>query len=130
MNWLRVTSAALFLLAATPVASQDGGVDLTLSDSTEAFQEAFCAADRSAAHIFVVPLAMFDDGAALACDFGEATMRIREPLDDPGHVVLNIDPPADVADGLDCDGKADVGMEEVAINCLPADAEAADHRKP
>lgn len=105
-------------------------VGFTQADTADAFVEAFCAADRSGAHIFMLPLAAFEHDATLDCPDGASTMRMAEPADDPGHVVLNIDPPSGVDDGFDCDAKADIGMEFVALNCLPANAEAVDHRKP
>ncbi|MEM6464279.1 MAG: hypothetical protein AAF724_20430 [Pseudomonadota bacterium] len=93
------------------------------------FTTAFCGADRSAAHIFVVPLAALEDNSTVSCDFGTANIRVSEPESDPGHYVMNIDPPEGVEDGLDCDGKADKGMSQVALNCLPANMESADHTK-
>jgi hypothetical protein len=115
-----------------------GGVQLsaaaesTVSETSdfEAFVEAFCAADRAREHIFVLPMEGFMDADEIACPEGTSTPRTAEPTDDPGHVVLNVDPPEGVADALDCDGKADIGMTMVAINCLPASAETAEHKKP
>ena len=100
------------------------------TDDFEAFVEAFCAADRAREHIFVLPIQGFMDADEIACPEGTSTPRTAEPADDPGHVVLNVDPPEGVADGLDCDGKVDLGMKMVAINCLPASAESPDHRQP
>ncbi|MEM7441701.1 MAG: hypothetical protein AAF414_00065 [Pseudomonadota bacterium] len=103
--------------------------DDLVSDTRDAdgFTSAFCAADRSTQHIFVLPMSVFQEGGEVTCDHGTSTLRMSEPSDDPGHAVLNIDPPEGVADGFDCDGKADLGMSLVAINCLPANLESADH---
>lgn len=108
-----------------PAAFADGLVS-DIRDADE-FTAAFCAADRSTQHIFIVPMSVFQAGGDLTCDDGTSTLRMTEPSDDPGHAVVNIDPPAGVADGFDCDGKADLGMSLIAINCLPANLESADH---
>ena len=108
-----------------PAALADGLVSDTRD--ADAFTAAFCAADRSTQHIFVVPMSVFQAGGDLTCDDGTSTLRMTEPSDDPGHAVVNIDPPEGVADGFDCDGKADLGMSLIAINCLPANLESADH---
>ncbi|MEM8818727.1 MAG: hypothetical protein AAGE90_04255 [Pseudomonadota bacterium] len=124
-------SAALSAaLAVTGLATPALAADSLVSDtrSAEAFTAAFCAADRLTQHIFVLPTAAFSDGGRVACPHGTSGMRVAVPADDPGHLVLNIDPPDGVADGFDCDGKADEGMSLVAINCLPANLETADHQ--
>jgi hypothetical protein len=93
------------------------------------FKTQFCAADHGAEHIFVLPVAAFSDEKGVACDNGESMFRTAEPADDPGHLIINIDPPSDSKTAFDCDGKADEGMAVVAINCLPADMESAMHPK-
>ncbi len=93
------------------------------------FKEQFCAASRDGEHIFVVPAAMFSEQKGVTCADGESGLRVSEPADDPGHTVFNIDPPHGVETAFDCDGKADTGMTMVALNCIPASAEAADHKK-
>ncbi|MEM8563805.1 MAG: hypothetical protein AAGF57_16325 [Pseudomonadota bacterium] len=103
---------------------------LVSTTSTKAeFTDAFCASDRTTQHIFVLPMSVFTEGGDLVCPSGTSTLRMSEPADDPGHAVLNIDPPAGVADGFDCDGKADKGMSLVAVNCLPQNLESSDHTK-
>jgi hypothetical protein len=97
--------------------------------SGEALREALCGADRTVPHIFVLPASVFEEGGEIDCEHGMAALRSAEPENDSGHWVLNIDPPEGVDDGLDCDGKADIGMDRVAINCLPANHEAKGHRK-
>lgn len=120
--------ACILAVCATLVAPAAFADDL-VSDTRDAddFVAAFCAADRSTQHIFVVPMSVFQAGDDLTCDDGTSTVRMTEPADDPGHAVVNIDPPDGVADGFDCDGKADLGMSLIAINCLPANLESADH---
>ena len=124
----RVFLAAAFL-ALSPATSGIASEKVTAADNFERFNEKFCRASRRHGHIFVVPLEALEGHTSLACDFGEFTLRMTEPSNDPGHYVINIDPPASVANGLDCDAKADMGMQRVALNCLPADQEAAGHSK-
>ena len=94
----------------------------------EEFTAKFCAASRTAPHIFVVPVAVFEE-QTVTCDDGDSTLRTAEPNDDPGHIVFNIDPPHGSKQSFDCDGKADVDMTPVAINCLPVAEETATHPK-
>jgi len=103
--------ACMLAVCATLVAPAALADDL-VSDTrdADAFTAAFCAADRSTQHIFIVPMSVFQAGGEVTCDDGASTLRMTEPADDPGHAVVNIDPPAGVADGFDCDGKADLGM--------------------
>jgi len=93
------------------------------------FKEQFCAADHAAEHIFVLPVTVFSEEKGVSCENGESMFRTAEPAEDPGHLVINIDPPSGAETAFDCDGKADEGMAIVAINCLPADMESAMHPK-
>lgn len=97
--------------------------------SYEEFAVDFCGADHSGQHIFAVPVEVLTENNGVECDNGVSQFRVAEPDDDPGHYVFNIDPPEGAETGFDCDGKADVGMGAVAINCLPADMEAMGHPK-
>ena len=119
--------AAALLLAALPACSQ---APESNANTFGQFVAQFCQANRAQEHIFVLPLAAFEAKSSVVCEYGTSGLRWAEPADDPGHVVLNVDPPSGVADGFDCDSKADKGMEFVAINCLPANREEADHAKP
>lgn len=118
-------AALLAISPATPGLAEER---VTSAGTFERFNEEFCRASRRHGHIFVVPLSAFQGHTSLACDFGEFTLRMTEPSSDPGHVVINIDPPDGVANGLDCDAKADTGMQRVALNCLPAD-QTSGHNK-
>ncbi|MEM1360787.1 MAG: hypothetical protein AAGF94_03635 [Pseudomonadota bacterium] len=124
MKRLAIVAICAVLAAPTALAA-----DSLVSDTrtSEDFKTAFCAADRSTQHIFIVPMSVFQTGGELSCDDGTSTLRMSEPSEDPGHAVVNIDPPSGVENGFDCDGKADLGMSLVAINCLPANLESADH---
>ncbi len=125
-TWFMLAGSAS-LLFAMPACSQ---APESTANTFDQFKAQFCQANRAQEHIFVLPLAAFDEHSTIECDFGTSGMRSAEPADDPGHVVLNVDPPADVPDGFDCDSKADVGMTYVALNCLPANKESAGHAKP
>ena len=119
---------AFILISVGPATA--GEMISQISDQSD-FAKTFCAASREAPHIFVLPASLFQVGEqwGVTCDDGESTLRVSEPQDDPGHRVYNIDPPHGSKSGLDCDGKADIGMAMVAINCLPADFETAEHEK-
>ena len=114
----------LVLASASAYAGQ-----VSQAKSPEQFTEKFCGAKLDKQHIFVVPTSILTTEKSINCDVGIYTIRTAEPSDDAGHIVFNVDPPEGVENGLDCDGKADIGMETVAINCLPANMEAADHTK-
>ena len=125
---MRIATTALALVLTATAAAAEAPV--TVSTEADAFAAAFCAADRGTQHVFVLPSSVFGERRSIDCAHGTAALRRVEPADDPGHMVVNIDPPAGVADGFDCDGKADVGMSLVAVNCLPANLESADHARP
>lgn len=99
------------------------------SKNYEDFSKKFCSADHNSQHIFILPVSVFSEQKSVKCKDGESTLRKSEPKDDPGHVVLNIDPPKGSKDGFDCDGKADLAMTLVAINCLPVSKETTAHPK-
>ena len=122
-----VSLAALVLLGFSQAASADDMVMQARNFSE--FSEQFCNASRTGEHIFVVPAEIFTSAKSISCSHGDSLLRMSEPSDDPGHAVYNIDPPSGVADAFDCDGKADIGMDRVALNCLPANSEKAGHRK-
>lgn len=124
MKKFAMLAACATLAVPTALAAENLVSDTRTSDD---FKQAFCAADRSTQHVFILPMSVFEAGGELSCDDGSSTLRMTEPSDDPGHAIVNIDPPSGVADGFDCDGKADLGMSLVAINCLPANQESADH---
>jgi len=127
---LRSSLLAGGLMFAT-VAAAAAASELYVSQATNftMFQEQFCTANRAEQHIFVLPTAILGEEKGVTCDDGESTFRVAEPSDDPGHLVINIDPPAGSKTAFDCDSKADEGMTMVAINCLPVDEEAAMHPK-
>ena len=128
MSLRTVALGFAFAFAPLTTLAESHGSLVSDTRTSEDFQSAFCAADRSSQHIFVLPLATFSEGATVTCEHGTSSLRLTEPSDDPGHLLVNIDPPDGVEDGFDCDGKADEGMSLVAINCLPENLESSDHR--
>jgi hypothetical protein len=125
---LRIVLAVGGLAAACyPLAASAQG--LLEAANYDEFAAAFCAADHTGQHIFAMPVGVMTENTGVECDNGVSQFRVAEPDDDPGHYVFNIDPPEGAEAGFDCDGKADVGMSAVAINCLPANMEAMEHPK-
>ena len=98
-----------------------------LSESNEV-QPVFCAASKFHQAVFILPLKLVSEIDQLRCSQGVSVVRVTEPIDDPGHVLVNIDPPIGVSNTFDCDAKADKGMQAIAINCLRVDDESASHR--
>ncbi|MEM9224003.1 MAG: hypothetical protein AAGB11_16605 [Pseudomonadota bacterium] len=117
---------ALSLGLAAPAAAQTA---VTQAKDFDAFSKAFCAAPRDGGHIFVLPVKYFGEGRTVDCSDGTYTLRASEPSDDPGHIVMNVDPPSGVTSAFDCDGKADIGLAMVAVNCIPVSSEAPQHKK-
>ncbi len=125
MNGRIILAAALFAVApVTPGIAKD---KVTAAADFEKFSTEFCRANRRHGHIFVVPLQGLIGKTGVDCDYGMFSLQMTEPANDKGHYVITISPPAGVEDGLDCDGKADQGMERVALNCLPSNMVAASH---
>ena len=122
---------ATVLIFGVALATAAHGASNTVSQATNAeeFAEQFCAASRAAQHIFVLPLAVFSEQNSVTCKDGESKLRSAEPKDDPGHLVLNVDPPHGSKESFDCDAKADIDMTLVAVNCLPVSQETKEHRK-
>jgi hypothetical protein len=116
-------------VALTTLAHSASAQTVSQAANAEDFTKQFCAADRGAQHIFVLPLAVFDEQSSVTCKDGDSKLRAAEPKDDPGHLVLNVDPPHGSKQSFDCDGKADIDMTTVAINCLPVSKETVEHRK-
>ncbi len=115
MRNFNLTAATVLSLALAMPAALAGEM-VSSSKDFASFTDTYCGADRSTEHIFVLPLAALEDNGTVACDFGTSKIRVSEPETDPGHYIMNIDPPEGVADGLDCDGKADRGMTQIALN--------------
>ena len=94
----------------------------------------FCDSDMSKERNINLPVSTFDK-QSMKC--GQDVYKLRKTKDssDPGHMVYNIDPPAMNSkqsmnsNVYDCDGKADIGMKQIAMNCFPVSQETKDHRR-
>ena len=120
-----------FLIVITFALSAASAVAATTQNTTQSVKESFasklCSANKNAEHVFVVPVTVFKNNREISCDFGKYTLRANDDNADPGHVLYNIDPPKGVSKAFDCDAKADVGMQNIGVNCLPVDKETSDH---
>jgi len=101
-------------------------------DATEKFQAIFCKLDPAKQSHPIIPADVYKDAAGKEFTCGDLTYRVRvhPDKDDPGHNIYNVDPPGDVKNVLDCDGKADVGMRDIALNCMPISEETIEHVNP
>ena len=98
-----------------------------LNTTTKAeFQTLFCALKPDQPTVFVMPSTFFKDNndGKIKCSYGEYLVRYIlpksiDPKDPRHHAIFNIDSQSDDIASFDCDGKADVGMSEVGINCFP-----------
>lgn len=105
------------------------------SSNMNSFVKNFCSADIAAKglqeKVFLVSSGLFKDKeTTFSCPDGDTYKMYREDAtNDPGHYVFNIVATKQVGDVYDCDGKADMGMKIIGINCYPVKDEVAQHRK-
>jgi len=101
-------------------------------DATEKFQAIFCKLDPAKQSHPIIPADVYKDAAGKEFTCGDLTYRVKVISDegDAGHTLYNVDPPGDVKNALDCDGKADVGMLNIALNCMPISEETIEHVNP
>lgn len=100
---------------------------MTVNNKVE-MRRAICMDSGTTSKLLIAKMAVVKDVSSVNCDSGEAMIRYREDASDPGHVLVNIDPP-DNSKGLDFDGKADIGLHYIGLNCLEASLESASHSK-
>jgi len=101
-------------------------------NATEKFQSIFCKLDSAKQSHPIIPADVYKDAAGKDFTCGNLTYRVKVLSDknDPGHNLYNVDPPNNVKDALDCDGKADIGMRDIALNCMPILEETIEHVNP
>ncbi|MEM9243636.1 MAG: hypothetical protein AAGA27_06220 [Pseudomonadota bacterium] len=117
-----VAFGAVFAKSSTPVFK---------AQDYQTFSKQFCGASSKQAAIFALPSAIFTHHNNVDCGkLGVYSLRANELSSDPGHIIYNIDPPKHAKQGFDCDGKADIGMKIIAINCYPVNLISADHHRP
>ncbi|MCH7928564.1 MAG: hypothetical protein IID03_11400 [Candidatus Dadabacteria bacterium] len=97
--------------------------------ATEKFQAVFCKLDPAKQSHPIIPADVYKDAAGKEFACGDLTYRVKVISDegDAGHTLYNVDPPGDVKNALDCDAKADVGMRNIALNCMPISEETTEH---
>lgn len=104
-----------------------------LSD-LKTFTDTFCNAQTSNNEmVFTVNADLFTkDELTINCpNMGDFSMKRVEDPNDPGHFLFTIDAAKNnkaAPNTLDCDGKADIGMKVVGINCFPANKESTEHK--
>ena len=123
MSWLIIVVLTILL---SPFAFANSQI------TAEKFQSIFCKLDPAKQSHPIIPADVYNDAAGKKFKCGEVTygVRVHPDKDDPGHNVYNVDPPAGAKNVLDCDAKADVGMLNVALNCMPVTEETTEHIKP
>jgi len=92
-------------------------------------RRAVCMDAGATSKLLIAKMAVVKNVKSVKCKIGEATIRYREDASDPGHVLVNIDPPNGNSKGLDCDGKADIGLHYIGLNCLESSLEFTSHSK-
>ncbi len=92
-------------------------------------KRAICMDAGASSKLLRAKMAVVKDVKSMNCRSDEAVIRYREDASDPGHVLVNIDPPSSNSKGLDCDGKADIGLHYIGLNCLHSGLGSASHSK-
>ena len=97
-----------------------------LSEKNEV-EPTFCTASKNHQAIFILPVKLVKQINQLRCPQGISNVRVTSLSEDPGHILVNIDPPKGVTNTLDCDAKADMGMQAIGLNCLRVGQESSSH---
>lgn len=92
-------------------------------------RRAVCMDVGATSKLLIAKMDVVKNVKSVKCKSGEALIRYREDTSDPGHVLINIDPPNSNSKGLDCDGKADIGLHYIGLNCLDSSLESNSHSK-
>ncbi|WP_186545369.1 hypothetical protein [Synechococcus sp. ROS8604] len=92
-------------------------------------RRAICMDAGATSKLLIAKMTVVKNVKSVKCKSGEALIRYREDASDPGHVLVNIDPPNGNSKGLDCDGKADIGLHYIGLNCLESSLESTSHSK-
>ena len=92
-------------------------------------RRAICMDAGATSKLLIAKMAVVKNVKSVKCKSGEALIRYREDASDPGHALVNIDPPNGNSKGLDCDGKADIGLHHIGLNCLESSLESTSHSK-
>ena len=128
----RVALAALgsLVLAGQAYAEPiNNNLNLMSVNNKAEMKRALCMDSGTTSKLLIAKMAVVKNVKSVNCISGEALIRYREDATDPGHVLVNIDPPLGNSKGLDCDGKADIGLHYIGLNCLQSDLESTSHSK-
>ena len=128
----RVALAILggFILAGQVHAkSMNKNLNLMSVNNEAEMRRAICMDAGVTSKLLIAKMAVVKNVKSVKCKSGEALIRYREDASDPGHVLVNIDPPNGNSKGLDCDGKADIGLHYIGLNCLESSLEPTSHSK-
>ncbi len=132
-HWKLLPATAIvgLVLAGCSSSGSENGSDLVvLVNDAQTLTEKFCGASQDSEHILVAPLSTLQSTSSISCSDGDYSVLVADAEADPGHIMLNISPPPASPKGLDCDGKADIGVSQAALNCFPSDKESGDHQAP
>ena len=119
-----------FILAGQVHAEPIGeNLNLMSVNNKDEMKRAICMDAGSSSKLLIAKMSVVKEVKSVNCRSGEATLRYREDASDPGHVLVNIDPPSGNSKGLDCDGKADIGLHYIGLNCLQSGLESSSRSK-
>ena len=120
---------AISLIASTEISANAQQANLTTAYNRQELTRAVCMYAGTTSKIIIGSMDLLKSTPYVECPNGQATIRFSEDPKDPGHALVNIDPPKGNSKGLDCDAKADIGLSFIALNCLEASMEAKQHNK-
>ena len=106
-----------------------GQLNLMTAHDKAQLEMSICMDHEYPSKVLVVDTTLLKSVKTLNCKTGPAAVRVTEDSQDPGHLIVNIDPPKGDPRGFDCDAKADINVEFIGLNCLEADYESSSHKK-
>ena len=108
----------------------DQELNLMSVNNADELERALCMNTGVNSKLLIVQVDIIKENGSVKCKEGIATVRYEEDKYDPGHIVVNVDPPKGSSRSLDCDGKADIGLRYIGLNCLRSNLEASQHKSP
>lgn len=129
---LQLTRCALFtasLIAGTEISVSAQQVNLMTAYNPSQLVRAVCMDAGMTSKIIIASMELMKSTPYVACQSGNAVIRFITDQKDPGHVLVNVDPPKGTIKGFDCDAKADIGLNFIALNCLESSMEDKSHSK-
>ena len=121
-----VLSLTFIIVSLTSNNLQASNIHVLNSTTKIEFQTLFCGLKPDQPTVFIVPSTFFkqNNNEKIKCSYGSYLIRYilsksMDPKDPRHHAIYNIDSQNDKTPSFDCDGKSDVGMSKVGINCFP-----------